>query len=350
MDFGAKKAGASIIFSNDVMPDACATLRKYFPNTHVYEGDIAEIESYPAAELVIGGYPCQSFSIAGNRNPKCDARTFLYQHYVRCLDLVQPKYFLAENVDGLQKLKKGKYLEDQIKALSNAGEIGYEITCQKVDAKEYGVPQTRKRVLIVGVRKDLGKKFVFPQITHGIPTKKLPHLKPYTSHGQAIRHLPLWPDGEFYERLHDPEGHWSWYYMSRNRKKPWTGPAFTVVANWRHITLHPAGPIMTLTWSDLKNGWKQRWDFSEEYDQIDPSDPDRPILKSPRRLSWRECAAIQTFPKGFEPEGSVESKFTQIGNAVPPLLAEIIIKGIISGEGLVASNSDVAKMEQLALF
>ena len=203
------------------------------------------------------------------------------------------------------------------------------------------VPQTRKRVLIVGVRRDLKKAYVFPEITHGKANKKKPHLKPFTSHGDAILGLPLWPTGEFYERPHDPEGHFSWYYMSRNRKAEWDEPSYTIVANLRHVTLHPASPMMTLTWSNLADGWKQRWDFSGTYEHLD-ADPTRPVLKEARRLSWREAAAIQTFPQGFTPEGDLLSKFTQIGNAVPPLLARKIIEPIITGEGLVKSSDKVA--------
>ncbi len=332
-DIGAERGGAEIIFSNDSMPEACATLRKYFPNSQVVEDDIANIADFPTADLVIGGYPCQSFSMGGNRNPVADEKTYLYQHFARCLEVVQPKYFIAENVDGLRNLRNGKFLKQQVALFKKAGRQGYRIVAERIDAKDFGVPQTRKRMFIVGIRKDLEQTFVFPKPTHGKVPRKNSHLHPYTSHGDAIQHLPLWPDGEFYERPHDPDGHWPWYYMSRNRKRHWDEPSFTIVANWRHITLHPASPMMKLTWSNLADGSKQRWDFSDEYDHLE-TNLSRPILEEPRRLSWRECAAIQTFRKDFEPEGKVETKFTQIGNSVPPLLAEIIVKNIVSGEGL----------------
>lgn len=340
LDIGASKAGAKIVLANDIMQNACETLRNNSPNTNIIEGNISEITSFPDADLVIGGYPCQSFSMGGNRKPGNDSRTLLYKEFARCLDIVEPKYFLAENVDGLRSLQKGKFLKEQVDTFTNAGRNGYRITTHRIDVKEYGVPQTRRRMLLVGVRKDLNKVFVFPEPTHGKATKKNPNLKPFTSHGEAIKDLPLWPEGEFYERPHDPEGHWAWYYMSRNRKKPWDGPAFTVVANWRHITLHPAGPVMKLTWSNLEDGWKQRWDFSDDYEHLE-NEPTRQTLETPRRLSWRECAKIQTFPDGFEPVGSVQEKFTQIGNAFPPLAAEIIFSSLISGKGLVTYQEPV---------
>lgn len=338
MDFGAKAAGAEIVFANEKNPDACATLRKYFGETEIVEGNIANVTDFPVADLVIGGYPCQSFSMGGKREPGKDSRSRLFEQYARVVGEVEPRFFVAENVDGLMKLDGGSYLSEQISTFEQLGRHGYRVTWKQLDAKAYGVPQTRKRIIIVGVRGDLGLEYEFPAPTHG----KAAGLQPFASHGEATKDLPLWPDGEFYERPHDPEGHWPWYYMSRNRKAIWDGPSYTIVANWRHIPLHPASPVMRLTWSNLADGWKQRWDFTSEYEHT-RAHPDRPVLRVPRRLSWRECARIQTFPSGFEPVGSVESKFQQIGNAVPVLLARTVFEHLISEKGLVAASGRPSK-------
>jgi DNA (cytosine-5)-methyltransferase 1 len=348
MDFGIKAAGGEVIFSNDILADACSTLEKYFPNSEICKDDISNISSFPTADVVVGGYPCQSFSMAGNRDPEKDERTSLYKQFLRAINALKPKYFVAENVSGLQQLNSGSFLKEQVDAYTKAG---YVVSYQVLNARDYGVPQSRKRLFIVGVRKDLGQTFVFPAPTHGKQTKKTGPLKPYESHGEAIRDLPLWPEGEFYERPHDPEGHFSWYFMSRNRKALWAAPAFTVVANWRHITLHPASPVMTLTWSNLADGWKQRWDFSDKYEHLE-DDPTRPKLEVPRRLSWRECANIQTFPAGFDPVGDTQSKFTQVGNAVPPKLAQAIFSHLFSGVGLmdtaIAKKARISAQERAA--
>ena len=121
--------------------------------------------------------------------------------------------------------------------------------------------------------------------------------------------------------------------MSRNRKRHWEGLSYTIQANWRHNPLHPASPVMHMVESNLKDGFKQCWEFTDEYDHLE-GHPERPKLKKPRRLSWRECAAIQTFPLGFEPIGNVASKYRQIGNAKPPLIMEALIKGIVSEASL----------------
>lgn len=338
MDFGVEAAGGHVIFSNDILADACKTLEKYFPGADILNADISGIQAFPDADVVVGGYPCQSFSMAGNRDPEKDERTNLYKQFLRVVCIVRPKYFVAENVSGLKQLSSGTFLKEQLDAYDKAG---YHVTHKLLNAKSYGVPQSRKRLFIVGVRKDLNQAFEFPKETHGKTTKASGPLLPYASHGDAIKGLPLWPEGEFYERP-DTDGNFSWYYMSRNRKAKWAEPAFTVVANWRHITLHPASPVMTLTWSNLADGWKQRWDFSDQYEHLE-ADPKRIKLEKARRLSWRECARIQTFDAKFTPVGDTESKFTQIGNAVPPKLAQAIFTHLFSGAGLVALDASVAR-------
>jgi DNA (cytosine-5)-methyltransferase 1 len=340
MDLGAERAGAEIVFANDNMREAASTYTRHWPEVEFVEGDVRDISNFPDAELVVGGYPCQSFTLGGHRDPAKDARTQLYVHFARCLDQVEPLFFVAENVKGLKSLERGKWLDQQLDLFSKAGRHGYNLNWALINAADYGVPQLRKRVLIVGVRKDAGCHYWFPAPTHA--KSKVAHrlgLKPHESHGDAIAGLPLWPIGEFYERPHDPEGHWAWYYMSRNRKANWDAPSYTILANFRHIPLHPASCTMTLTWSNLADGWKQRWDFSGEFEHI-IDHPERPTLDEPRRLSWREAALIQSFPAGFEvladetKAKALEKKFEQIGNAVPPQLAEAILAPLISGEAL----------------
>lgn len=334
MDIGASMAGANVIYANDIDRLACESLRNYHNNqSEIVCGDVAKITSFPAAELVMAGYPCQSFSMGGKRDPASDQRTQLYEHLKRCLDNVEPKFFIAENVSGLRSLRNGHFLEHQKAAFSQAGRYGYNLTIQLLNAKDFGVPQNRKRLFIVGVRKDLEKSFNFPEPTHGKPGSK---LLPYTSHGDKIRGLPLWPTGEFYER--SDSNNFSWYFMSRNRKAPWHHPSFTIVANWRHITLHPGSPAMYMHSSNLADGFKQEWRFSDSHEHTE-IDSNLPTLSKPRRLSWKECALIQTFPDNFEPVGTVQEKFTQIGNAVPPQLAQAIVHAIISGKGLIKHAS-----------
>ena len=331
IDFAARALGIDVLFANDVIPETKHTFSRYFPEVDFVLDDVVNWSKFPAADIVTGGYPCQSFSMGGNRAPENDPRTFLFHEFARVVDQVRPKFFVAENVSGLKSVQDGRWLKLQLDTFNSIGTYGYHIAMTELNARDYGVPQRRKRVLIVGIRKDLGLYYHFPKPTHAKPdiaAKK--GLLPFASHGEAIRHLPLDAPSEFYERPHDPEGHFSWYYMSRNRKANWADPSFTIVANFRHTTLHPASPKMKLLWSNLADGWKQRWEFSDEYEHL-LFDPTLPVLEVPRRLSWREAAAIQTFPEGFEPHGKLEKKFEQIGECGPPALDGISASGLVDG-------------------
>jgi DNA (cytosine-5)-methyltransferase 1 len=339
----------------DFLAEARESYMRLLPPVKYVVDDIRAVSDFPAAEIVMGGYPCQSFSLGGNRNPGIDGRTELYMEFARVVDTVEPLYFIAENVSGLKSLDSGRWLRDQVQLFERVGTHGYNVSWAVISAERYGVPQRRRRVFIVGVRRDTSMHYWFPPPTHA-PVREAARtgLVPFASHGDAIAGLPLWPTGDFYERPHDPEGHWSWYYMSRNRKAPWDGPSFTVVANFRHVTLHPASPTMNLTWSNLADGWKQRWDFSSEYEHV-IGHPERPVLTEPRRLSWRETSLIQTFPSSFEPVGDLARKFELIGNAVPPRLAEVIVRRLVDGSGLKATPAPssaqgvVVNPEQLPL-
>lgn len=190
MDFGVEAAGGHVIFSNDILADACKTLEKYFPGADIRNADISGIQAFPDADVVVGGYPCQSFSMAGNRDPEKDERTSLYKQFLRVVGIVQPKYFVAENVSGLKQLSSGTFLKEQLEAYDEAG---YNVAYKLLNAKDYGVPQSRKRLFIVGVRKDLNQSFEFPKETHGKTTKASGPLLPYASHGEAIKGMPLSP-------------------------------------------------------------------------------------------------------------------------------------------------------------
>lgn len=330
-DIGAKKAGAEIIFANDNDADAVATYRKYLhlaseSGVEVKEGDIAEIKSFPPCDLLIGCYPCQSFTMGGPRSPDDDPRSKLYLEFKRCLAISNPLFFVTENVPGLAWLNGGKHLRAQLECFHEVGK-GYNISLELVNPKDYGIPQDRRRLIIIGVRKDLGLHYWFPNATHGTPESG---LLARASHGNAIAMIPIGIEGEYYDYPAQP---FSWWYMSRNRKRRWEDPSYTIQANWRHVPLHPASPTMRMVESNLKDGFKQSWKFTNDYDHLDDH-PERPKLKKPRRLSWRECAAIQTYPLGFEPVGSIASKYKQIGNATPPLLMEVIIKGIVEEAAL----------------
>ena len=336
-DLGAKEAGADVIFAMDISPNAVKTYENHrellaSPDVLVKLGDVGKLDNLPSCDLLLGCYPCQGYSMGGTRFPDADRKTSLYLAFARSLEMTDAKFAVVENVAGLAWLNGGQHLQRHLSAISNSGR-GYVITYGILDAQDYGVPAKRKRLFLVAVRADLGVQYQFPSPTHG---PKSPCSIERMSHGDAISQLPSDPVGEYYTREAEP---FSWWYMSRNRKRRWEEPSYTILGNWRHIPLHPASPRMKLVSSNLTDGWKQTWEFSDEHDHLNALG--RPVFDVARRLSWREASLLQTFPANFEPTGSVQSKFTQIGNAVPPRLMKAVVSGIVTGVGLSPDPSKI---------
>lgn len=286
LDMGFERQGFETVWANDFDKDACETHRKW-SNAEVVQGDIGAIDFslIPDTPFIIGGFPCQGFSLAGPRKLD-DSRNILYRYFVKLVDEKKPLAFLAENVKGILTLGDGEI----IKAIINDfADKGYDVTATLVNASDYEVPQDRQRVIIVGLRKDLDKKFVFPK-----PSKKKKYLR------DALKNISA-PDKD--EVCYAP---YSSRYMSRNRKRGWDDFSFTIPAMAKQVSLYPGSPDMIRIDAD-------NWLFGEG---------------ETRRLSYREAAAVQTFPANMEFCGNLTSKYRQIGNAVPVKLAEIVAKEI----------------------
>ena len=297
----------NIIYSNDLFASSNATYSDNFAGDFVKDDrDIREVLSFPKADLMLGGFPCPGFSVAGPRLLD-DPRNFLYIHYIRALIDSKPKFFIAENVKGLMTMAGGKVLT-QIKEDFTAA--GYHVEVNLVNAKNYGVPQSRERVFIIGIRNDLfeqGVEYHLPEITNSNTDETKDEL---ITLKEAIGDLPVDPERYF-------EGSYSSMYMSRNRKKAWSDVSFTIQASARQAPQYPGGLPMKKVSKDL-------WKFQGELN---------------RRLSVRECARIQTFPDWFEfsDDGKdnvsrtnrLNEKYKQIGNAVPVMLAEKITRPVM---------------------
>jgi DNA (cytosine-5)-methyltransferase 1 len=294
IDRGFIKAGHRIVWATDKSRDACASYEK---NLHIKPlcKDIRKVDHFPQAEIVVGCNPCQGFSVIGTRDPE-DYRNYLYKEIIRCLRQVRPKFFVTENVKGLKSLYAGRFFELMLKDFYDSG---YSVTWRLLNAKDYGVPQDRERIFIVGVRKDLDFEYQFPYKTHG------EGCLPYISLRKAIGDFPPPGKGEYWD-----DSRFSFFYMSRNRRRSWNEVSFTIQASGRHAPLHPSSPPMKKMGTD-------RWTFTGTMDKY-------------RRLSVRECACIQTFEGTDVFVGGLESQYVQVGNAVPPLLALRIAEGFDS--------------------
>lgn len=311
-DAGVIAAGFDVVMANDILAYARDAYLANLPETDYQLGDVGKIMDFPAAELLVGCYPCQGFSQGGAREADRRINT-LYLEFARALWAIQPKAFIAENVSGLRRSNFDHILQDQLTRFSAAGEHGYRVVWKELKAHEYGVPQERKRLIIVGLRADLGLDYRFPEPTHGTLEQ------PYKSIGEALEGLPDWPVGEFCE----DEFHW--YYLSRNRRRGWDELSKTIVAHMRHMPLHPISPPLTRIHTD-------KWEFSED--------------KPARRFSYREAARLQgfeprflkhggdfVFPDACHPSPSVRynqmrQRYKVVGNAVPPPLFEAVAKAL----------------------
>ena len=285
LDLGFEQAGFKTIWANDILPEACETHRRW-SDSEVVCSDIKDIavSSIPRAKVVTGGFPCQGFSLAGPRKVD-DSRNGLYKFFVNVVDYMQPDVFIAENVKGILTLGDGTIIKAIIDEFADKG---YNVTANLVNAADYSVPQDRMRVIIVGIRS--GEKFVFPK----------PH-EVRTSLSDAIGTMGEPDPGDVCDAPYSSR------YMSRNRKRQWDDVSYTIPAMAKQCPLHPSSPDMVKLGPDS-------WVFGEG---------------ATRRMSWREAAAIQTFPADLEFAGDLTKKYLQIGNAVPVRLAKCIGEAVM---------------------
>lgn len=321
LDLGFEEAGFKIVFANDFDKAVWETYEK----NHGHKLDhrsITEIKSseIPDAEGIIGGPPCQSWSLAGAMKGIQDSRGKLFYEYIRILKDKNPLFFVAENVPGIVSRT---HLPEFKRIITQFEEAGYDVSYKLLDARDYGVPEERRRVIVVGYNKKLKKRFEFPKPAYaenpassfeGQKAKKwltlkdaigdLPAPLPASGKNKANKHLSI-PNNEYMT------GSFSTIYMSRNRRRDWDEPSFTIQAGGRHAPLYPGSAKMCKVKED-------EWKFEGNNPEY-------------RRLSVRECARIQTFPDNFIfYYENIADGYKMIGNAVPVKLANAIAKQIMS--------------------
>lgn len=348
LDLGIERAGFDILLSVELVPLYCETLKFNNPHLNVVQGDIqdytrervyieAGLNLDEEIDLMIGGSPCQSFSTAGNRQAFSDPRGQAMLKYADLVNEVRPKFFLLENVRGLLSAalkhrplnqrgegfpplepeeQRGSALEYLLQRFGD-----YDINLKLLNAANYGVPQTRERVFIIGVRKDLGINYELPEETHN---------KNGTNGKEKWITL-----GEVLNNLDVKEHHYVKYSEER----------------LKYMKMIPSGG----------GNWRDLWEYGEDivreamggaynsgggkvgfYRRLDVNKPSPTLLTSPiqkstnlghpyedRPLSIEEYLKIQGFPDGFKVAGSLTEQYVQIGNAVPVKLAEVLGKSIL---------------------
>lgn len=281
LDLGLIKAGHDVIWANDFDSDSCETYKVNIGD-HIVCSDIAKIkiDDIPDCDVVVGGFPCQGFSLANMLRATDDERNKLYRQFYRIIKGKKPEYFLAENVRGILSLDNGNVIKNIVKDFSDAG---YRVKYKAFNTADFGVPQSRVRVIIAGTRKDLPEDldFQFPEPTHD--------KNNWISISKALKDIlePEDPKSKLKNHIYSK-------YKVTNRN--FTG----------HRQTDPNKPSPTILARGNGKGGVCAIQHPENH----------------RRMSVRESALIQTFPLDFEFIGSMGSMYRQVGNAVPVLFSQ----------------------------
>jgi DNA (cytosine-5)-methyltransferase 1 len=330
LSYGFGMANYSVLLGIDIDDISIQTLKLNHPKASVITGDIAKISSKQIVkkinnvnvDVIVGGPPCQGFSLSGPRNLK-DPRNKLFMSFVRIVNDLQPKAFVIENVPGLVGLYGGQ-IKDEI--INQFSKMGYSVNYKILIAADYGVPQVRRRVFFVGLRSKT-KIFEFPEpshmkdqhITTRMAISDLPSLEQdlgktpclYKNNGRLTNYQKVFRNGSRYLHNH-------------------IGTAHT--EKTKHIiSLVPEGG----NYKNLPEKYKTSRNFHVAWTRFHGNKPSPTIdtghrhhfhYKYNRVPTVRESARIQSFPDKFIFLGNKSQQYAQVGNAVPPLLAEVLAK------------------------
>ena len=289
---GMEHAGIQHMLLNEYDKHACATLRKNKPDWNVVEGDVRGLTfTEGQADIVQGGFPCQTFSYAGRKMGFDDIRGTLFFEFARCVKEVRPKIAIGENVKGLLNHDGGRTLKTMVGVLE---ELGYKVRYKVLRSQYLDIPQKRERLIIIGVRKDLDIPISFP--------KEKDYIIPLR---EALHKCPKSPGQEYPEKkkkimkLIPPGGYWR--ELPEHLQKEYMGASFYMGGGKTGMArrLSWDEPSLTLTCSPAQ----------KQTERCHPEET--------RPLTVREYARIQTFPDSWEFAGSVGHQYKQIGNAVP---------------------------------
>jgi DNA (cytosine-5)-methyltransferase 1 len=287
--------------------DAVRTLRKNRPDWECVQDDIKNVDFTPyknKVDIVAGGFPCQSFSYAGNGKGFGDTRGTLFSEFARCVREVRPKILFAENVRGLMRHDDGKTLETIISSFES---LGYKVAYKLLLGQFFDVAQKRERLAIIGIRNDLDIPFIFPKEKDYVLTLR-----------DILKDCPksegaTYPERKSYVMSHVPEGGY-WRDLPIKLQKEYMQGSFYLGGGKTGMARRLAwdAPSLTLVCTPAQG----------QTERCHPGET--------RPLTVREYARIQSFPDNWEFEGSMASKYKQIGNAVPVNLGYFVGRCLIA--------------------
>lgn len=254
------------------------------------------LDEIPDFDILVGGFPCQSFSTVNPTKDPNDERANLYKELVKALTLKQPKFFIFENVKGLMTLQKGEILK---KVINEFEDVGYHVKYKLLLASDYGIPQKRERVFIVGVRNDINLDYDFPKPTHA----ENPSLgkKPWEPLKSVVKSLEI-DEKKYYFSQKAVEGMKNAKKnMKRGLYQDLDGQCLTITSHLAKSSLNSRDPVLLV-------------------------DPENEVY---RRFTPTEASAIQSFPNDFVFPVSDHQAYRQIGNAIPPVLMWHVAKALM---------------------
>lgn len=290
----------NIVYANDIEKSACNLYKQNFSHKIDCQ-DIKKVESIPPHDLLVAGFPCQSFSILAQNPPRLgynDDRGKLFFEVVRFLKKYQPKYFICENVKGILSADKGKTFPLIIQELSKAG---YMVKHQIINSADFGVPQKRFRVFIVGTRKDIDEEYVFP--------KPIVEVSGYTTIRQILESdfdKKYWFSEKAVKGMQESNRK-SKSIMNKGRAQDLDLPCNTVTAHLSKVSLNGTDPVLCI---------------NSRY----------------RRFTPREVARIQGFPESFILGDTDANVYKALGNAISPVVAWYIVRGICDIDKKIANT------------
>ena len=332
LSLGFEQCGFDVVLANEYEPSIANAYKENHINTEVLVGDITQLDLDATfgkfkgnIDVVIGGPPCQGFSQKGQRKTIHDPRNFLFKYYVKVVELVKPKYFVMENVPNLLSAEDG-FFRKEIEELFNS--LGYQLTMGVLNASDYGVPQNRRRAVIIGKRGSAAPNLPTPKrniVTIWDAISDLAYLK--SGEGEEVQEYKYEPQSAYQSMLREGSSllynhkatHHSALALERLEIIP--PNAGKEVLPKEHLTKS----IYSGTWTRMRKD-EISVTITTRFDTPSSGKFTHPFLN--RAITVREAARIQSFPDTFHFIGNKGSQMKQVGNAVPPLLAKAIAEVI----------------------
>lgn len=349
---GFRQAGFHVLAGQDFDERAGETFSKTHPEADFIGGPIQDVNSRQILkassvnrgeiDVIVGGPPCQGYSVYNHRRGDTDPRANLFREYLRIVEGIQPRWLVMENVTGITSIAGGKIVDE---IFSGMRSLGYRVEMKVLKAEDFGVPQERRRVFFIATRSDA--PILFPKPTHG------PDLQPFVTVWDAISDLPELSNGENIEPRGyakcPQNGYQALLRGDCSIVQNHTAPRLSKINEERMRHIPPGG-----SWRDIPNDLlpagmlkAKRSDHTKRYGRPRKSDLACTILTKcdvhwgayihptqDRALTVREAARLQSFPDFFRFEGSRTEQYVQVGNAVPPLLGKQVAESLILADAM----------------